>query len=61
MVTVQESRQLTHRLPPLQSPAPRPLQENQNEVVTVQGVSADGRTLYLAAPLQFQHYGWAWR
>lgn len=44
-------------LPP--APNTLPPQENQNEVVTVQGVSPDGRTLYLAAPLQFPHYGWA--
>lgn len=35
------------------------LQENQNEVVTISGVSSDGRTVYLAQPLQYQHYGCA--
>lgn len=43
--------------PLLPSPRRRRVQENQNEVVTVGGVSPDGRTLYLAAPLQYQHYG----
>ena len=33
------------------------LQENQNEVATIASVSPDGRTLRLAAPLQYQHYG----
>jgi hypothetical protein len=33
-------------------------QENQNEVVTVASVSEDGRTIFLTAPLQYQHYGW---
>ncbi|KAI3428632.1 hypothetical protein D9Q98_007455 [Chlorella vulgaris] len=32
-------------------------QENQNEVVTVASVSEDGRTIFLTAPLQYQHYG----
>ncbi len=33
-------------------------QENQNEVVTVASVSEDCRTIFLTAPLQYQHYGW---
>jgi hypothetical protein len=33
------------------------LQDNQNEVVTIESVSADRRTIYLAAPLKYDHYG----
>lgn len=38
-------------------PFPPLPQENQNEVVTVAAVSADGRSIILAAPLRYQHYG----
>ncbi|KAI3430644.1 hypothetical protein D9Q98_005237 [Chlorella vulgaris] len=32
-------------------------QDNQNEVVTIDSVSADRRTIYLASPLKYDHYG----
>lgn len=36
----------------------RDAQNNQNEVRTIQSVSADGKTLTLTAGTQFYHYGW---
>jgi hypothetical protein len=30
---------------------------NQNEVLTVSGVAADGRSITTQQPLQFNHYG----